>query len=55
VAESWLSVLTESPLEDGDWALWTLGGLLTAALLCFTAPVVSMTYARLARGAAEAG
>jgi hypothetical protein len=43
-----VAILTTSPLEDGDWAKWALGGVVTTVVVCVTAPVVSMTFRVLA-------
>jgi hypothetical protein len=44
-----VAVLTDSPLQNGDWTLWVLGGLVSTVAVCITAPVVSMTFQRLSR------
>jgi hypothetical protein len=48
-----VAILTTSPLEDGDWAKWALGGLVSVLVVCITAPVVSMTF-RVLRAAGPA-
>ena len=42
-----VAILTTSPLRDGDWSTWIVGGIVSTAAVLITAPVVSMTYQRL--------
>jgi hypothetical protein len=48
VVDAEVAVRTTSPLDDGDWAQWALGGLVSTVVICFTAPVISVTFQRLA-------
>jgi hypothetical protein len=43
-----VAIVTTSPLEEGDWATWVLGGLVSTVVVIVTAPVVSMAFQTLA-------
>jgi hypothetical protein len=47
VVDAEVAIVTHSPLRGGSWLTWTVGGLVSAAAVCFTAPVVSVTFQRL--------
>ncbi len=47
IVDGEVAVLTHSPLRNGSWDTWILGGLVSTAAVCITAPVVSMAFQRL--------